>query len=67
MQSLPVLVKAPTAEQRRLQVLQWVQASSSITCRVWMLAGLDRSGSMTALAKRLTGVAIRWNILLKGR
>ena len=67
MYSLPMASNTMAAEQFRLQLPQWVQASNSMIWRVSMLAGKDLSGSMTRLDIRLKGVAIKWNILLKGR
>ena len=59
MYSFPMASYTMAAEQFKLQLPQWVQASSSMTWRVRILAGKDLAGSMTRLVTRLTGVANR--------
>ena len=64
---LPILSKATATEHLKLHVPQWVQASSSMTCFVAIFAEWAVSFSMTALVKRLMGLAMICIILLKGR
>ena len=47
----------PTAH-REVQAPQWVQASSSIICLVAILTGSDESFAITALDRRLIGLAM---------
>jgi len=58
---------AARAEHLMLQVPQCTHASSSMARFVAMFAGFDFFSSITACARRHTGVAMIWNDLLNGR